>query len=135
MKQFIFFGREIKVLYQYGNEPSYGYEYTEKNIVWKFFGDKKTHPKYKGDERYGKPNGRGTLTYIDGSKYVGEFKNGGFHGQGTYYSSFGEKSEGRFNLGIPWNTTKFDKDQNLIGLYVKGLKREITSRYPLSKPH
>ena len=41
MKKSIFFGREINVLYQYENEPSSGYEYSEENIVWKSFGDKK----------------------------------------------------------------------------------------------
>ena len=126
MKKFIFFGREINILYQYENEPSSGYEYSEENIVWKSFGDKKTHPKYKGDVRYGFPNGQGTITYLDGTKYVGGWKNGGFHGQGTYYSSCGGKTEGRFNRGIPWNTTKFDKDQNPIGLHFKGMKRNIT---------
>ena len=140
MKKFIFFGREISVLYQYENETSSGYEYSEENIVWKSFGDKKTHPKYKGDVKYGKPNGQGTITYLVGTKYVGGWKNGEWHGQGTYYSSCGEKLVGRFKEGIPWNTTDFDKDQNLIGLHVKGMERNITplkptTPSPVSNPH
>jgi len=35
------FGQETSVLYQYENETSSGYEYSEENIVWKSFGDKK----------------------------------------------------------------------------------------------
>ena len=127
MKKVIFFGREISVLYQYENKTSSGYESSGKNKVWKFFGDKTIHPKYKGDVKYGKPNGQGTITYLVGTMYVGSWKNGEWYGQGTYYSSCGEKLVGRFKGGIPWNTTGFDQDQNLIGIHVKGMERNITS--------
>ena len=44
--------------------------------VWKGFGDKDTHPVYKGDVENGKPNGQGTLTTPEGYKYEGEWKDG-----------------------------------------------------------
>ena len=85
-------------------------------------------------------DGQGTITYLVGTKYVGGWKNGEWHGQGTYYSSCGEKLVGRFKEGIPWNTTDFDKDQNFIGLHVKGVERNITPlkpapSSPVSNPH
>ena len=61
------FGQETGVLYLW--EISSG-------NVWKNFGDKDTQTKYKGQVEKGKPNGQGTETYPNGSKYVGEFKNG-----------------------------------------------------------
>ena len=48
-------------------------------MVWKGFGDKETHPKYKGQVKDGKPNGLGVIIYTDGSKYVGRWKNGMEH--------------------------------------------------------
>ncbi len=54
------------------------------DYVWKGFGDKETHPVYKGDVENGFTNGQGTLTSPDGIKYIGEFKDGKPHGQGTY---------------------------------------------------
>ena len=38
------------------------------------FGDKETHPVYKGQVEDGEFHGQGTLTYTDGRKYVGKFK-------------------------------------------------------------
>jgi len=56
-------------------ETLYGWgEYPE--IVWKGFGEKETHPVYKGDVENGVPNGLGVMTYPDEHKYVGEFKDG-----------------------------------------------------------
>ena len=43
-------------------------------LEWKGFGDKETHPIYKGDVENGKPSGLGVITFPDGSKFVGEFK-------------------------------------------------------------
>ena len=45
---------------------------TSSGFVWKGFGDKDIHPKYKGDVVSSKPNGLGILTYPWGTKYVGE---------------------------------------------------------------
>jgi len=41
-------------------------------------------------------NGKGTLTFPDGQKYVGEFKGSNFHGQGTFTSPNGMKYVGEF---------------------------------------
>ena len=51
---------------------------TSSGLVWKGFGDKDIHPKYKGDVVSNKPNGLGILTYPWGTKYVGEWKEGRF---------------------------------------------------------
>ena len=53
--------------------------FVETEMVWKGFGDKETHPKYKGQVKDGKPNGLGVIIYTDGSKYVGRWKNGMEH--------------------------------------------------------
>jgi len=56
-----------ETLYRWGKYPDY---------VWKGFGDKDTHPVYKGDVENGKPNGQGTHTTPEGYKYEGEWKDG-----------------------------------------------------------
>ena len=55
--------QETNVLYRW--ETSSGFQ-------WKTFGEKGTHPIYKGDVENGKPNGLGVITFLDGSKFVGE---------------------------------------------------------------
>ena len=68
-------------------ETLYGWgEYPE--IVWKGFGEKETHPVYKGDVKDGKPNGLGILIYPSGGKYVGEWKDGEIW-NGTYNNKKG----------------------------------------------
>ena len=46
-------------------------------------------------------SGRGTLGYIDGSRYEGAFRNGLPHGRGTFYYPNGEKYTGAFEKGVP----------------------------------
>ena len=41
-------------------------------------------------------NGKGTMTWTDGDKYVGEYKDGKTHGQGTYTWANGNKYVGEF---------------------------------------
>ena len=53
--------------------------------------------KYIGETENGVPNGKGTLTFPDGSEYVGEFKDGNF-----------------------WNISRYDKNGNIIGKWVNG---------------
>ena len=51
---------------------------------------------YKGQMREGKPNGRGTLIYVDGNRYEGGFQDGKIHGYGTYTWANGERYEGQW---------------------------------------
>jgi len=69
---------------------------TSSGVQWKGFGDKQTHPVYKGHVENGKPNGQGTLNLRNGEKYVGEWKNGRPHGQGTGTLPDGRKYVGEY---------------------------------------
>jgi len=80
-------------------ETLYRWE-TSSGIVWKRFGDKDTHRVYKGEWKNEKPNGLGVMTYPDGHKYVGEWKN-----------------------GKEWNITLYEKNGNIIGRFVDGVKQ------------
>ncbi|MDP6489073.1 MAG: MORN motif-containing protein, partial [SAR324 cluster bacterium] len=59
----------------------------------------------------------------EGDKYIGEYKNGKKDGQGTYTFSDGRKYEGEFREGTFWNITEYDKNGNIIGNYVNGVKQ------------
>ena len=74
---------------------------TSSGLVWKGFGDKDIHPKYKGDVVSSKPNGLGILTYPWGTKYVGEWKDGRF-----------------------WNGIGYDKNRKIKSKYVNGVKQK-----------
>jgi hypothetical protein len=104
-----------ETLYGWGEYPDY---------VWKGFGDKETHPKYKGGVENGVPNGLGYLIYPSGGKYVGSWKDGKKNGQGTftwkggwkdgdYYEGVFGKIVGEWKDGIIWNGTEYDKDGNI----------------------
>ena len=73
--------------------------------VWKGVGDKETHPKYEGDVENGVPNGLGVLISTNGWKYFGSWKNGEI-----------------------WNGTEYDKDGNIIYMWVEG-KRKYSNLY------
>jgi len=79
-----------ETLYRWGNTLPY---------VWKGFGDKDTHPVYKGDVKNGKPHGQGTETLSDGRKYEGEWKD-----------------------GKRWNGTTYEIDGTIFGKIVNGKK-------------
>ena len=70
-----------ETLYGWGEKPDF---------KWMGFGDKDTHPVYKGQVENGKPNGLGVMIYPTkvygqvGFKYVGSWKNGLQNGQGTW---------------------------------------------------
>ena len=72
----------------------------------------------------GKPEGRGALTYRNGTKYVGIFKNGAWHGKGNFYFSDGEKWVGEFREDEPWNVTWYDNQGNIIAKWGNGVKIE-----------
>lgn len=46
-------------------------------------------------------NGRGTLAYIDGSRYEGQFRNGKPEGHGAFYYPNGDQYSGKFQNGMP----------------------------------
>ena len=77
-------------------ETLYRWE-TSSGFQWVFFGDKDTHPVYKGDVENGKPNGQGTHTTPEGYKYEGEWKD-----------------------GERWNGTLYDKEEKIIGKFMNG---------------
>ncbi len=54
---------------------------------------------YFGEVSKGVPNGQGTITYPDGTKYIGEFEDGRFNGQGTFTWEEGTKYVGEFKNG------------------------------------
>ena len=83
--------------------------FVETEMVWKRFGDKDTHPKYKGEVKDGKPNGLGIIIYTDGSKYVGVFRDGKPNGKGTYTFFGGYKIIGKWKDSKIWNGKEYDK--------------------------
>ena len=101
-----------ETLYRWENPSGDGY-------VWKGFGDKETHPIYKGEVENGVPNGLGVLIYTKGSKYVGSWKDGKQNGQGT------ETTPGWGKYGGEWKDgrhhgqgTFYDENGNISGKYV-----------------
>ena len=80
-------------------ETLYGWITSSSTLEWKTFGEKGTHPIYKGDVKNGKPNGLGVITFPDGSKFVGEHKDGGKNGQGIFTFSWGGKYDGEYKDG------------------------------------
>ena len=106
-----------EILYRWKNPSGIGY-------LWKGYGNKDTHQKYQGDVKNGKPNGLGFLIYPNGYKYMGSWKNGEHNGQGTYSHTDGRKYVGEYEEGIRKNGTSYDKDGNIIGKYVNGVKQK-----------
>ena len=97
------------------------------HLEWKGFGDKETHPIYKGDVENGVPNGLGFITFPDGSKYVGEWNNGGMTGKGTqFFPKMGRKFVGEFKNGLMWNGSIYYKDGTILQKIVNG---KVTETY------
>ena len=131
-------GEETGVLYLY--ETSTG-------IKWKTLGVGQVQPKYEGEITDGKPNGKGIETFPNGEKYVGEFKDGEYHGQGiytwkdgrkyvgkvkdgechgqgTFSSKDGETFVGEWKDDEEWNIKEYDKNGNITGKWVNGVKQK-----------
>ena len=89
---------------------------------WFENGNDKKDWKYIGEIKNGKPNGTGVLSSNSG-KYSGELKNGMQHGQGTYTYKSGRKRVGEFRKGKPWNVKSYDKNGNITGRFVNGVKQ------------
>ena len=81
-------------------ETLYGWITSSSTLEWKGFGDKETHPIYKGDVENGKPSGLGVITFPDGRMYVGEYKDGNQNGQGTETYPSGSKYVGEWKDGV-----------------------------------
>ena len=81
---------------------------------------------YKGESSLGRivwngvPHGQGTITYLDGSRYVGEFKDGVKDGQGTMTFYDGGRFLGEFKHEMFWKGTEYDNDGKVIGTYFLG---------------
>ena len=69
------------------------------NLGWFEDGNEKKHGKWVGEIENGKPNGMGTLTYLNGTMYLGEYKDGREHGQGTVTWFNGDKYVGEWRNG------------------------------------
>jgi len=134
-------------------ETLYGWITSSSTLEWKGFGDKETHPIYKGDVENGKPSGLGVITFTDGSKIVGEYKDGEKNGQGTFTWSDGkkyvgeykedlmngqgtiswsnmEKFVGEWKDGKQWNGTYYDKEGNIHSKVVNGKGQKYHSLKP-----
>ena len=88
-------------------ETLYRWE-TSSGFEWKTIGDKNNNPQYKGEVKreyiiFGDYifDGLGSLTYPDGRKFVGEWKD--------------DKE---------WNGTDYDKNENIIGKFVNGVRNK-----------
>ena len=62
-------------------------------------------------------------TYEDDSSYVEVFRDGERNVQGTYTFSDGDKYEGEWKNGKEWNITLYEKNGNIIGRFVDGVKQ------------
>ena len=102
-----------ETLYQWDNPDGGDY-------IWKRFGDKETHPKYKGQVKEGSPNGLGILIDPNGRKYFGRWKNGIREGQGSQINKGGGKFSGSWKNGSWWNGKKIDSNGNITGMVVNG---------------
>jgi len=76
-----------------------------------------------GEWKNGVFHGQGTFTLPTGEKYEGEFKDGERNGQGTYTWSDGRKYVGEFKDGKDWNTTGYDKNGDIIGKIINGVRQ------------
>jgi hypothetical protein len=102
-----------ETLYRWENPSGDGY-------VWKGFGDKETHPVYKGDVKNWKPDGLGIMISPWGTKYVGSWKNGIREGQGSYTYPVGSKFVGEWKDDKDWNGKTYDNKGKFTGNVVNG---------------
>ena len=76
---------------------------------------------YVGEWKDGKPNGKGTATYVGLGRYVGTFKKGKRHGRGEANYVDGRKYVGEWKDGDPWIGKEYDKDGKVIASYSGGI--------------
>ena len=63
------------------------------------------------------------LLLPNGDKYEREYQDGGIHGQGTLTFLDGRKYVGEFKGGNFWNGILYDKDGKYKWKYVKGVRQ------------
>ena len=78
--------------------------------------------KYEGEFKDGKPHGKGSITFLDGSKLIMEFKNGDPHGKISGTGPKGQGFIGKLKDGEPWDMLEFDKNGNVVEVWVEGVK-------------
>jgi hypothetical protein len=61
--------------------------------------------KYTGEFSKGRPAGKGTMWYVDGSQYEGQFQNGMREGSGRHTGSRGQYTEGEWSANRPVRAT------------------------------
>jgi len=78
--------------------------------------------KYVGDWKNSSRHGRGTYTHPNGTKYIGEWKNGNYHGQGTMRYSHGDRYKGEWKNGIyhGQGTMKYSHGDKYVGQFRDG---------------
>ena len=78
---------------------------------------------YVGEHKDGFPHGQGSFTWSNGRKYAGVFKEGKPNGQGTETFPDGYKYVGEYKDGVLWKGTEYDKNGNITGKWVNGVKQ------------
>jgi len=78
------------------NEELLYRKYVDGTYIWTIDGNERFDDKYNGETYNSLPNGKGILTFTDGSKYEGQFKDGNLHGHGIIKHENGEKYVGEF---------------------------------------
>jgi len=91
--------------------------------IWLENGNAGDGGKYEGQIENGKPNGRGSLIYRNGTRYEGKFKDGRWDGRGTFSFPDGEKWVGEFKDDAPWNINWYDKGGKIIATWGNGVKQ------------
>ena len=90
---------------------------TIENGIWK-------GNKYEGKFKNEKFHGEGTYSWSDGRKFIGSWVNGNKIGWGELFLPDGKKYDGRWKDDKIWNAKLYDKDGNVIKVFVKGVKTQ-----------
>ena len=89
--------KELSVKIVYLENQNFMIVSEESNFLRIYDENYKISLEYKGDIKNNIPDGSGTITYADGSKYEGEFQNGWRNGQGIeYYKNGNPKYNGKW---------------------------------------
>jgi len=95
----------------------------EETWIWFKNGDIPYSGRYEGQIEDEKPNGQGSITFLNGTKYIGQYKNGTWDGQGIFYFPGGDKWVGEFKNDAPWNINWYDKTGKIISKWENGIKK------------